>query len=84
MRREICKKTNQMLLLCWNNNSLFLPRLLLNMSSGDDDASVRVGALLLLRLQEALSPGEEDEDDVPADVEMGHTEHPGKQRCWNW
>lgn len=54
------------------------------MSSGDDDASVRVGALLLLRLQEALSPGEEDEDDVPADVEMGHTEHPGKQRCWNW
>jgi hypothetical protein len=56
------------------------------MSSGDDDASVRVGALmlLLLRLQEELSPGEEDEDDVPADVEMGHTEHPGKQRCWNW
>jgi hypothetical protein len=79
------KNFNQrlLLLLCWNNKSLFLPKLFLNMSSGDEDASIMVGALMLLplELQETLSPGEEDEDDVPADVEMGHTEQPGKQRC---
>lgn len=61
--------------------------LVLNNLSGDEDnIKVEVFTLLLLGLQPTPSPGEDEDDveDVPDVVEIGHTEHPGKQICWNW